>query len=328
MDKYIPPYDLTDEMLDLTAQIMEKIGRLDSVNDLERLPRLRKVSRIKSIHSSLAIENNTLTMQQVTEVLNGKRVLAPEEDVCAVRNAFDAYKKIGNIDPYSVEDLLRIYKIMMNGLIRECGKLRSTQVGVCNQNGEVIHVAPPHDMVSPLINQLFAWLKESKANMLIKSSVFHYEFEFIHPFCDGNGRMGRLWQTALLASWKPIFAWIPIESIIKDQQEKYYQAIKLSTSQGKSNAFIVFMLNIILNAVSDILHETREHQNHISTQVSALLGVLQSYPMTAKELMDKLGLKSRDGFRKHYLAPAIEAGLIGMTQPDKPTSRNQRYFKI
>lgn len=328
MDNYIPPYDITEEMLELTAQIMEKVGKLDRVNNMERLPRLRKVSRIKSIHSSLAIENNTLTMQQVTQVLNGKRVLAPEEDICAVRNAFDAYKELDNIDPYSVEDLLKIHAIMMNGLVREQGKLRSTQVGVYNENGEVMHIAPPHDMVPELIRQLFCWLKESKGNMLIKSSVFHYEFEFIHPFCDGNGRMGRLWQTALLASWKPIFAWIPIESIIKDNQEAYYRAIRLSTSQGKSNAFVVFMLHTILDAVSGILQDTHEHQNHISTQVSALLGVLQSYPMTAQELMDKLGLKSRDGFRKHYLVPAIQAGLVEMTEPDKPTSRNQRYFKV
>ena len=328
MEKYTPPYELTEEMLELCTKIMEKIGNLDSVNNLEKLPRLRKVSRIKSIHSSLAIENNTLSMHQVTEVLEGKRVLAPEEDICAVKNAFDAYRELDNIDAYDIKDLLRIHKIMMNGLVKDCGRLRTSQVGVYNQDGEVVHIAPPWDMVKVLMGQLFDWLKESKLNMLIKSSIFHYEFEFIYPFCDGNGRMGRLWQTALLASWKPIFAWIPIESIIKDNQEEYYRAIKLSTSQGKSNEFIVFMLKVILNAVSEILKDTHNHYNHISKQISALLEVLQSYPMTAQELMDKLELKSRDGFRKNYLAPAIEAGLVGMTEPNKPTSKNQRYFKI
>ena len=328
MDKYVPPYDITEEMLELTSEITEDLGKLSNVNNLERLPRLRRVNRIKSIQSSLAIENNTLSLEQVTDVINGKSVLGPQDDILAVKNAFAVYKMLPELNPFSLADLKKAHGVMMNGLVEGAGELRTSSVGVINEQGKVIHVAPPHDMVSPLVDQLFAWLKDSKVNMLIKSSVFHYEFEFIHPFCDGNGRMGRLWQTALLASWKPIFAWIPIESIIKNHQEEYYQVIKISTSQGKSNAFIVFMLNTILDAVSDILHETHEHQNHISTQVSALLGVLQSYPMTAKELMDKLGLKSRDGFRKHYLAPAIEAGLIGMTEPDKPTSRNQRYYKI
>ena len=164
--------------------------------------------------------------------------------------------------------------------------------------------------------------------MLIRSSIFHYEFEFVHPFADGNGRTGRLWQTALLASWKPIFEWVPIESIIKDNQEEYYRAIRLSTSEGKSNRFILFMLGIIQRAVSELARNTRNHQSHISNQINALMSVIETYPMSAAELMEKLGLKSRATFRKNYLQPALEAGLIAMTDPDTPTSRNQRYFKI
>ena len=164
--------------------------------------------------------------------------------------------------------------------------------------------------------------------MLIKSSIFHYEFEFIHPFRDGNGRMGRLWQTVLLASFKPVFAWIPIESIIKDNQEAYYRAITYSTSLGKSNPFIVFMLKVIDDAIKVILKDTKNHFNHINAQISALLEVIESYPQSAAELMQKLSLKSRAGFRKNYLIPALDAGLIGMTEPDKPTSKNQKYFKI
>ena len=164
--------------------------------------------------------------------------------------------------------------------------------------------------------------------MLIKSSVFHYEFEFIHPFRDGNGRMGRLWQTALLVSWKPIFAWIPIESIIKDNQEEYYNAITLSTSQAKSNIFIVFMLDVINKAIKDIITDTRNHYNHINNQITELMKVIESFPQSATELMQKLNLKSRVGFRKNYLQPALDAGLIGMTEPDKPTSKNQKYFRI
>ena len=327
-DKYIPPYEITDEMLELVSEIMENLGKLSGVNELEKLPRLRRVSRIKSIHSSLAIENNTLSIEQVTDVINGKRVLAPQKDIKEVHNAFNAYEKLSEINPYSIDDLLKIHGIMMNGLVKEVGRLRSGQVGVYNQDGKVVHLAPPADFVPQQLGQLFDWVKNSNANMLIKSSVFHYEFEFIHPFNDGNGRTGRLWQTALLASWKPIFAWIPIESIIKDNQEDYYNAITLSTSQGKSNIFIEFMLDVINKAIKDIITDTRNHYNHINNQITELMKVIESYPQSATELMEKLNLKSRLGFRKNYLQPALDAGLIGMTEPDKPTSKNQKYFKI
>ena len=327
-DKYIPPYEITDEMLELVSEIMENLGKLSGVNELEKLPRLRRVNRIKSIHSSLAIENNTLSIEQVTDVINGKRVLAPQKDIEEVHNAFNAYEKLSEINPYSIDDLLKIHGIMMNGLVKEAGRLRSGQVGVYNQDGKVVHLAPPADFVPQQLGQLFDWVKDSNANMLIKSSVFHYEFEFIHPFNDGNGRTGRLWQTALLASWKPIFAWIPIESIIKDNQEDYYNAITLSTSQGKSNIFIEFMLDVINKAIKDIITDTRNHYNHINNQITELMKVIESYPQSATELMEKLNLKSRLGFRKNYLQPALDAGLIGMTEPDKPTSKNQKYFKI
>lgn len=327
-DKFIPPYEITDEMLELVSEIMENLGKLSGVNELEKLPRLRRVSRIKSIHSSLAIENNTLSIEQVTDVINGKRVLAPQKDIEEVHNAFDAYEKLSEINPYSIDDLLKIHGIMMNGLVKEAGMLRSGQVGVYNQDGKVVHLAPPADFVPQQLGQLFDWVKNSNANMLIKSSVFHYEFEFIHPFNDGNGRTGRLWQTALLASWKPIFAWIPIESIIKDNQEDYYNAITLSTSQGKSNIFIEFMLDVINKAIKDIITDTRNHYNHINNQITELMKVIESYPQSATELMEKLNLKSRLGFRKNYLQPALDAGLIGMTEPDKPTNKNQKYFKI
>lgn len=328
MEKYIPPYEITDEMLEQVAEITEKLGKLSSVNELEKLPRLRRVSRIKSIHSSLAIENNTLSIEQVTAVINGKRVLAPHKDIEEVRNTFSAYEKLTEIDPFSIDDLLKIHKIMMDGLVREAGQIRSGQVRVYNQDGKVVHLAPPAEFVPEQLTQLFAWVKNSTANMLIKSSVFHYEFEFIHPFNDGNGRTGRLWQTTLLAKWKPIFAWIPIESILKDNQENYYRAITLSMSQGKSNIFIEFMLQAINEAIKNILADTQNHRNHISEQITKLLKVIESYPQSATELMAKLNLKSRLGFRKNYLQPALDLGLIKMTEPDKPTSKNQKYFKL
>lgn len=327
-ERYIPPYEITEEMLEVVSEIMEKLGNLNSVNELKKLPRLRRVSRIKSIHSSLAIENNTLSVEQVTDVIDGKRVLAPQEDILAVKNANDAYKQLENINPFDINDLLKVHQIMMKGLVDEAGKIRTGQVGVINSQGKVVHLAPPAEFVSGQLEQLFYWVKNSSANMLIKSCVFHYEFEFIHPFRDGNGRMGRLWQTALLASWKPIFAWIPIESIIKDNQEEYYKSITYSTSQGKSNIFIMFILNCLNKAIDEILKDTKNHINHISVQIEQLLKVIESYPQSATELMKKLNLKSRIGFRNNYLNPALDMGLIAMTQPDKPTSKNQKYFKV
>jgi len=328
MDNYIPPFDITNKMFELAAKIMEQLGKLSNVNELESLPRLRKVSRIKSIHSSLAIENNTLSVKQVTDIIDGKRVLGPTDDILAVKNAYDAYKKLENINAFSLDDLQEVHGIMMNGLVSESGMLRTGDVGVFDSQGNIIHVAPPANMAREQIAQLFDWVKKSDVQMLIKSSVFHYEFEFIHPFRDGNGRMGRYWQTALLASWRPVFKYIPIESIIKDNQEEYYKVIKISTSQGKSNSFIEFMLDVILKAINDIVNDTTEHYNHLSIQINKLMQVLETYPQSAQELMDKLGLKSREGFRKNYLNPAIEAGLVGMTIPDKPTSKSQMYFKI
>lgn len=327
-EKYIPPYEITDEMLEIVSEIMENLGKLNGVNELQKLPVLRKVNRIKSIHSSLAIENNTLTVEQVTDVINGKRVFGPKEDILAVHNANYAYQELSHIHPYEMEDLLRIHGIMMKDLVIEAGQLRTGQVGVYDQEGTLIHLAPPAELVPNHLQKLFEWLKDSQVHMLIKSSVFHYEFEFIHPFRDGNGRTGRLWQTALLAYWKPIFAWIPIESMIKEHQEEYYEAIRLSTIQGKSNAFILFMLGVINQVIKNLVHDTKRQMHHVSRQVTALLEVMESYPQSAKELMERLQLKSLISFRKNYLNPALQLGLIEMTEPDKPTSRNQKYFKI
>ncbi len=328
MENYIPPFDMTNKMFELSAEIMENLGKLSNINELEKLPRLRKVSRVKSIHSSLAIENNTLSYEQVTDIINGKRVLGPQEDIIAVKNAFSAYKELDVVDPYKVKDLLKIHGIMMNGLVERAGYIRSGDVGVIDSKGNVIHAAPPAKMASELIEQLFDWVKDADVQMLIKSSVFHYEFEFIHPFNDGNGRMGRLWQTALLASWKPIFKYIPIESVIKDNQEEYYNAFKISTSEGKSNAFILIMLDVINQAIKDIVNDSREHYNHLNIQINKLMQVMETYPQSAQQIMDRLKMKSRVSFRKNYLLPALEAGLIGMTIPEKPTSKNQMYFKV
>jgi Fic family protein len=216
---------------------------------------------------------------------------------------------------------------MMGSLIEESGKFRTVCVGVFGGDGRAVHVAPPPNIVPELMVNLFKWLKDSNAHVLIKSSIFHYEFEFIHPFRDGNGRMGRLWQTAILMTWKPIFAWIPVESVIRERQAEYYDAIAASNAEGISNKFILFMLRATLDAVKTTASDVQAHVNHIDERVRDLLAVLETYPMSSAELMERLGLRSRDAFRNNDLRPAIEDGLVTLTEPAKPTSRNQRYFK-
>lgn len=327
MDKYAPLYEVTEEMLFLVSEITECLGNLLPLGELERLPRLRRVNRVLSVQSSLAIERNSLSIEQASLVFEGRRVLAPLEDVLAIQNAFAAYRMLPELDPFSLDDLKKAHGTMMKGLVREAGRFRTGPVGVFDGEGRPVHVAPPHERVGLLAGELFRWLRGSALHMLVRSSVLHYELEFIHPFQDGNGRMGRLWQTALLASWKPIFLWVPVESIVHDRQEEYYQAIARSTREGKSNPFILFMLSSIKEAVLGLQKEARKHLSHLSRQVQALLPVMEAFPMSASELMGKLGLKSRATFLKNYLRPALEAGLISMTDPDSPRSPRQRYFK-
>ena len=327
MDKCAPPYEVTEEMLLLVSEITECLGNLLPLGELERLPRLRRVNRVLSVQSSLAIERNSLSIEQASLVLEGRRVLAPLEDVLAMENAFAAYRMLPGLDPFSLDDLKKAHGTMMKGLVREAGRFRTGPVGVFDGEGRPVHVAPPHERVKALAEELFRWLRGSALHMLVRSSVLHYELEFIHPFQDGNGRMGRLWQTALLASWKPIFLWVPVESVVHDRQEEYYQAIARSTREGKSNPFILFMLSSIKEAVLGLQKEARKHLSHLSRQVQALLPVMEAFPMSASELMDKLGLKSRATFLKNYLRPALEAGLISMTDPGSPRSPRQRYFK-
>jgi Fic family protein len=254
--------------------------------------------------------------------------LGKQEDIQAAKNAFAAYKMISRIDAYDISSLLKVHRIMMSGLIADAGSFRSKGVGIFDFANNLVHMAPPAKIVFDNMRNLFVWLKTSDTNILIKSCVFHYEFEFIHPFSDGNGRMGRLWQTVILSKWKPIFEWIPIESIIKDNQEAYYKAIECSTKKSTSTPFIEFMLLCINDAIKDIVMNSRSHYKHISRQVNALMEVIDVYPQSTNELMEKLHLKSKDSFRNHYIKPALEAGLIAMTSPDKPRSRNQGYYKI
>lgn len=218
---------------------------------------MRRANRIRTIHGSLAIEQNTLSPEQVTAVLNGKQVLAPPKDIAEVKNAYEIYERLDELDPYSVDDLLTAHSIMTRGLVEKCGVFRSRPVGVVDQEGHVLHMGTLPQYVPELVLELLDWVQNSDVHMLIRSCVFHYEFELIHPFADGNGRVGRLWHTLLLSKWNPTFAWLPVESMIYTHQQEYYETINASNSIGESTPFIEFMLTTIKASLIDAL-ETRD----------------------------------------------------------------------
>lgn len=320
MTDYRPPYTITAEILNRVAAISEVIGRLTVLTDRERTLRLRRINRIRTIHGSLAIEGNSLSEAQITAILEGKRVIAPPREVQEVKNALAAYDRFATWKPEVEKDLLEAHRILMSGLVDGAGRYRHGGVGVM-ANGQVIHLAPPADRVPHLMADLFGWLAATDVHPLIASSVFHYEFEFIHPFADGNGRMGRLWQSLMLARWNPLFADIPVESLIFAHQTEYYQAIRESTQATDSAPFIAFMLRMILDTV---VTSAPQVAPQVTPQVGELLAAIQG-EMGREALQAALGLADRKSFRERYLKPALADGLIEMTIPDKPNSRLQRY---
>lgn len=247
-----PPYTITAKILALVASISEKIGEINASHLYKPATELRKKNRIKTIQSSLAIEGNTLTEEQITALLDNKRVIAPQKDILEVQNAIKVYEQIRTFNPYQLKDLEKAHSVLMNGLIDKAGKLRTTNVGIV-KGSKVAHLAPSGTMVNGLMKDLFDYLKKDKDIILIKSCVFHYEFEFIHPFIDGNGRMGRLWQTLILMQHYPVFEYLPIESIIKQKQNEYYGTLSESDKKGNSTPFIELMLDIILESLNGLL---------------------------------------------------------------------------
>lgn len=323
---YFPPYTLTDKIVNYVSNIIEIITKISINQSITNNLKLRKDNRIRTIHASLAIENNSLTLTQITDIINGKRVLGPLEEICEVKNAFEAYEKLLEMDPYNVEDMLSSHKILMNSLTKEAGIFRNGGVGIF-AGERLVHMAPPANQVPYLIKNLVDWLKSSEVHPLIKSTVFHYEFEFIHPFADGNGRMGRMWQTLLLYNWNSLFGWLPIETIIKERQEEYYLALGKSDLNADSSSFIEFLLKAIYDSLNEIT-VTAQVTAQVTVQVEKLLKVMDEKEYSASELMSNLGLNHRQSFRKSYLLPALEQGYIIMTIPDKPNSSNQKYKKI
>lgn len=324
---YEPPYTITDKIVSLISEITEILTRITINDNLISNPKLRRDNRVKTIHASLAIENNTLSLEQVTDIINGKRVLGAPDEICEVKNAFEAYEKLLLMNPFSIEDMLVAHKILMNDLTREAGMFRNGGVGIFA--GEIlVHMAPPAEHVPKLIKDLIEWTKEAMdVHPLIKSSVFHYEFEFIHPFADGNGRMGRMWQTLLLYQWKPIFGWLPLETLIKERQEKYYKVLGECDHDANSGKFIEFSLQAIYDTLKEIF-ETEQVNIQVTEQVEKLLNIIGDDILTTKELMKRIGLKHRPTFRKNYLIPAFKLGFIEMTIPDKPRSSKQKYRRV
>ncbi|RLA52225.1 MAG: cell filamentation protein Fic [Gammaproteobacteria bacterium] len=327
---YQPPYTTTPAIIRLISDISEQLGRLavlsGDVEDESSL-RLRRINRIRTIQGSLAIEGNTLSEEQITAILEGKRIIAPPRDIQEARNAIKAYEQFEHWQPTNEKHLLQAHQLLMVGLIDDAGHYRSGNVGVMNGD-VVVHMAPPASRVKKLMGDLTGWLKTTDQHLLITSSVFHYEFEFIHPFADGNGRMGRLWQTLIVSQWNPSLAQLPVESMVHAHQREYYQAINISTQQADSAPFIEFMLGVILETIdSSSGKNTRQVGQQVSQQVGSLLKVLQKTldPMSRSELQAALSLKDRESFRERYIKPALEAGLIEMTIPDKPNSRLQQY---
>lgn len=330
MGDYKPPFKITNEILAYVSSISEKIGHITAVNNLEAKPYLRKNNRIRSIHSSLKIEANSLSLGQVRDVINGKTVLGERKEIQEVKNAYAAYERFAEIDPYSIKDLKRFHGIMTAYVVEESGDFRRGEEGVFN-GGQCIFMAPPARLVPQLVEDLFQWMQEANGSVhpLILSSVFHYEFVFIHPFSDGNGRMARLWHTAILSKWRPVFEYIPIESQIEKFQDEYYNAIAMCHADGASTIFVEFMLSQIDKILEDISIQINEDNGYLPECVKKLLDVMEyDIPYTGRDLMEKLGLKSKEGFRRNYLRPATDMNLIRMTIPDKPNSRNQRYVKV
>lgn len=325
MSKYQPPFHMTDKITNLIAAISEQLGQIKVLSKGNLTHHLRKENRIRTIHSSLAIEHNSLSLEQVTAIIDGKRILGNPVEIKEVKNAYTSYEMMLTLDPYSVDDLLKAHETMMKELISENGRFRSGGVGVFNGKA-LVHMAPPANMVPGQIQDLFSWYKASEIHPLIRSAIFHYEFEFIHPFADGNGRMGRMWHSLLLGRWNEIFYWLPVEELIRSRQEEYYKALGKSDRDADSSAFVEFLLQVILDTLQNTTvvgnDEVEEQKDPL---VDTLREAIGKDTLSATEIMKRLGLSHRPTFRQNYLNPALSHGVIEMTIPDKPNSRNQKY---
>ncbi|HDS1736647.1 Fic family protein [Pseudomonas sp. BP8] len=327
MKRYEPPLTLTPAMLGLVADISEQVGMLTARREDALAPQLRRGNRIRTIQASLAIENNTLSVEQVTAVLEGKRVLGLPREIQEVRNAFSAYDAMPGWRPNRQADLLQAHTLLMQGLIDDAGHYRRGGVGIY-RGQRLLQMAPPASRVPTLVHDLLYWLARCTWHPLIASCVFHYEFEFIHPFTDGNGRMGRLWQTLMLSHWRPVMAYLPVETVIRAQQDTYYAALAAADQAAEATPFVEFMLEALHIALIEAA-QSDQVSDQVSVQVARLLAVLPpGVALKTSELMSLLQLVHRPSFNKNYLKPALEAGLVEMTDPASPRSPGQRYRRV
>lgn len=325
-----PLFSINNRMLNQIVEISQAIGNLEF--QVERNLKLRKENRIKSIHSSLAIENNSLTVEQITDIIDGKRVLGPPKEIKEVKNAYEAYEEILMLNPYSQKDFLHAHALLTKEVVNYSGQYRHKDVGIFDRAGNVVHMGARPQFIKGLMDDLFNWGAGDDTPELIKSCVFHYEIEVIHPFEDGNGRMGRLWQTVILSNWNSLFSWIPIETIIYENQEAYYQALAIADQENDSSRFIEFMLDIILKSL--IAHKRSDKQSdkqsdkiheELSISENAAFHLLANYlaehqsitTAVASALLGKAASTTR-----RYLARFVEAGLLEADGEN----RNRIYF--
>lgn len=302
-----PPYTITNNILHLVAQISEQLGSIKTIHLHKTPAQLRKQNRIRTIQSSLQIEGNTLSLEQVTSLMENKRVIGPPKDILEVKNAIRVYEKMNTFDPYSYASLCKAHQILMTGLVDRAGEFRTKAVGIA-KGKSVTHIAPPGNVVKSLVKDLFQYLKKDNELLIIKSCVFHYEFEFIHPFMDGNGRLGRFWQTLLLKEYSPIFEFLPIETLIKSKQKAYYKALSNSDKSGNSTEFIEFMLGIINSALDQVLLgqnktiTTSERILYFKEHIGSIQFTRKNYLMYHKTI--SMATASRD------LKEAVESGVL------------------
>jgi Fic family protein len=312
-----PPYQITNKIVELVASISEKIGEVNSAHLYKPSTELRKKNRIKTIQSSLEIEGNSLSFEQITAILENKKVIAPQKDILEVKNAILVYDRLNEFNPNSLTSFCKAHGILMKGLIDNAGKIRSKSVGII-KGSVVTHVAPPGNMVRSLLKDLFVYLKKDKDLLLIKSCVFHYETEFIHPFMDGNGRMGRLWQTVILRQYSPVFEFLPVESLIKTKQLEYYNILGESDNQGNSTGFVEFMLQIINDSLEDLL--TNQNVNLTSdNRINLFKEKSGSGSFTRQDYMRQFkDISSATASRD--LKEAVENGILEKTGDKRTTS--------
>ena len=318
---YVPPFTVSAEIIRLIGEISEQVGSIMTrLGDNVPSPQLRKKNQIKTIHSSLAIENNTLSLKQITDIIDGKRVLGAPDEIQEVKNAIEAYHLMPELDAFKEKDLLRAHELMMKDLVRNSGHYRHEGVGVFDGNGNCLHMAPPAERVPMLMGDLFEWVKKTDVHPLVRSCVFHYEFEFIHPFIDGNGRMGRYWQTMLLSRWKGIFAWLPVETIVKEHQQEYYHVIQKCDQAGESTLFVEYMLRCLLDAMANYDDDDAEMQDKIQDKVQDkfpevsqpvwdVFDIIRNNPkVTVNSICEQINLKERQIYK--HIAQLKSLGLI------------------